>query len=375
MILFLRNAVSDGRINVKALLSFALFLSCVLSAQSNIDFSVLDTKNEKLIERFRRKHEIPGLSVSISYKNQLVYSKGFGYADVQNQKAVSPSATKFRTGSISKTMTAVALASLQEQNKVKLNESIYKYLDSLSVKDFDITIEQVLSHRAGLVRDYEKKSWCGDVTLHRNNFYQSFQQTEFISKPGSNFSYSNYGYMLLGVLIEKLTGKSLIQSKKELVLDRVGLNHTVPDDGNFDAETSVFYHRYQNQLKIVPCVDNRFNYGPGGYLSTTEDLVRLGNSYLYADRLLSKETFKQLLEPRNDEKTYGLGFIIGKDYYKNFFYGHGGAYWGGMGDLRIYPKERLVISVLINIKDNSINFGSLLDEIIFQYIDHIKKAE
>lgn len=375
MILFYRSTVHHKRISVKILQSILLLFFCALSGQATINFSVLEKKNDKLIEKFRKKHEIPGLSVSISYKNQLVYSKGFGYADIQNQKAVSPSKTKFRIGSISKTMTAVALASLQEQNKVKLNESIYKYLDSLSVKESDITIEQVMSHRSGLIRDYEKKTLCGEITLHRNNFFQSFQDTQLMFRSGTDFSYSNYGYMLLGVLIEKLTGQSLAKSKKELVLDKAGLEHTVPDDGNYDSDTSLFYYKYNDELAILPCVGSSFNYGPGGYLSTSEDLVRLGNSYLYADRLLSKETFKQLLVPRNQDKTYGLGFIIRKDYYGNYSYGHGGAYWGGMGDLKIYPKERLVVSVLINIKDNSINFDSLLDEIIFQYIDHIKKAE
>ena len=155
--------------------------------------------------------------------------------------------------------------------------------------------------------------------------------------------------------------------------DKAGLEHTVPDDGNFDEDTSKFYYRLNDELKIVPCTDCSFNYGPGCYLSTSEDLVRLGNSYLYADRILSKETFKELLVPRDEDKTYALGFITGRDFYRNYYFGHGGAYPGGMSDLRIYPKERLVVSVLINIYDNDIRLNQLLDEIIFQYLELIKK--
>lgn len=363
--------------NVKASLrgiQMIVFLFfCMAEGQNKTDFSVLDKKTDKLLEKFRKKYNIPGLSVSVSHRSQLVYSKGSGYADVENKAEVIPSKTKFRIGSISKTITSVALASLREQDKVNLKESIYKYLDSLPKKEYDITIEQLLSHKAGLVRDQQKSFLCGKNDLHRNNFYQSFQDTQLISKPGTAYRYSNYGYILLGVLLEKLSGQPLLKAKKELVLDKAGLEHTVPDDGNFDEDTSRFYYRLNNELKIVPCTDCSFNYGPGCYLSTSEDLVKLGNSYLYADKILSKETFKELLIPRNEDKTYALGFITGRDFYRNYYFGHAGAYPGGMADLRIYPKERLVVSVLINIKDDDIRLNQLLDEIIFQYLELIKK--
>lgn len=365
--------MNSTKTSLKVVQVIAFFFFCTMAGQNTTDFSVLDKKTDKLLEKFRKKYNIPGLSISVSYRNQLVYSKGSGYADVENKTEVIPSKTKFRIGSISKTMTSVALASLQEQNKVNLKESVYKYLDSLPKKEYDITIEQLLSHRAGLVRDKQKGFLCGKNNLHRSNFYQSFQDAELISRPGTSYSYSNYGYILLGVLLEKLAGESIIKAKKELVLDKAGLEHTVPDDGNFDEDTSRFYYRMNNELKIVPCTDCSFNYGPGCYLSTSEDLVKLGNSYLYADRILSKETFKELLVPRDEDKTYALGFITGRDFYRNYYFGHGGAYPGGMSDLRIYPKERLVVSVLINIYDNDIRLNHLLDEIIFQYLELIKK--
>ncbi|WP_309427906.1 serine hydrolase domain-containing protein [Chryseobacterium sp.] len=369
----IRNRINFPVFLLKMICGAVFLAFCTVSGQKNINFSVLEKKNDKLIEKFRKKYDIPGLSISVSYRNQLIYSKGSGYADVESKKEIIPSKTKFRIGSISKTMTSVALAKLQEQGKLNLHESVYKYLDSLPVKEYDITVEQLLSHRAGLVREQQKGFLCGKNDLHRSNFYPSFQETVLESKPGTAYRYSNYGYILLGVLIEKLAGKSLVAAKKELVLDKAGLEHTVPDTGNFDGDTSTFYYRNDAGLKKVPCTDCSFNYGPGCYLSTSEDLVKLGNSYLYADRILAKETFKDLLIPRNEEKTYALGFMTGRDFYRNYFFGHGGAYPGGMADLRIYPKERLVISALINIKEDDIRMNHLLDEIIFQYLELIKK--
>ena len=115
--------------------------------------------------KFLQKNEIPGLSLSISYKKEIIFSKGFGFSDLKLRKEVNPSKTKFRIASISKTLTAVSLAKLQEEGKISFKESVYKYLDSLPKTNYDITIEDLLSHKAGLVRDYG-----GSILCEKNDF-------------------------------------------------------------------------------------------------------------------------------------------------------------------------------------------------------------
>lgn len=350
-----------------------LFFSVFITAQNKNAFSHENEKVTKIITKFINKNEIPGLSLSISYKKELIFSEGFGFSDLILKKEVNPSKTKFRIASISKTLTAVSLAKLQEEGKVNFKESVYKYLDSLPKTNYDITIEDLLSHKAGLVRDYGGSILCEKNDFHKNDYYSSFNNERFISVPNVTFSYSNYGYKLLGILIEKLTDKSIQEVKKDLIINKIGLANTTHETSDYDENTTKFYYKKDKEFLEVPCLDCTFNYGPGCYLSTSEDLVKLGNAYMYKNILLKPESFSNLIKSRNQAKDYGLGFITKRDYYKNYFFGHNGGYPGAISYLRVYPNNELVISILINYRNEQIqsDLELILNEIAFIYIEKL----
>ena len=354
---------------------FFILLGGLSKAQDVQNFLQVNEKVNKLVTKFKNKNNIPGISVSISYKNRIIFSQGFGYADLDLKKGVNPSLTKFRIASISKTITSVTLAKLQEQGKVNFKESVYKYLDSLPKTFYDFTIEDLLSHKAGFVRDYGGSILCDKNDFHKVEFYKTFNNQRFSYKPKTNFNYSNYGYKLLGILIEHIYGNSIVEAKKELVIDYLGLKNTIAETNNYDENTSVFYYEKNGKLLKVPCLDCSFNYGPGCYLSTSEDLITLGNAYLYTGKLLSKESLSNLIKTRNTDKDYGLGFINKKDFYGNWFYGHNGSYPGALSYLRIYPKNELVVSVLMNYRTEEIlsKFDILNNEIAYEYNQYLKK--
>lgn len=351
-----------------------LFLFCSnLFAQEKNLFLKENDKVIRLMTKFLQKNEIPGLSLSISYKKEIIFSKGFGFSDLKLRKEVNPSKTKFRIASISKTLTAVSLAKLQEEGKISFKESVYKYLDSLPKTNYDITIEDLLSHKAGLVRDYGGSILCEKNDFHKNDYYSSFNNERFISVPNVSFSYSNYGYKLLGILIEKLTDKSIQEVKKDLIINKIGLANTTHETSDYDENTTKFYYKKDKEFLEVPCLDCTFNYGPGCYLSTSEDLVKLGNAYMYKNILLKPESFSNLIKSRNQAKDYGLGFITKRDYYKNYFFGHNGGYPGAISYLRVYPNNELVISILINYRNEQIqsDLELILNEIAFIYIEKL----
>ena len=204
-----------------------LFLFCSnLFAQEKNLFLKENDKVIRLMTKFLQKNEIPGLSLSISYKKEIIFSKGFGFSDLKLRKEVNPSKTKFRIASISKTLTAVSLAKLQEEGKISFKESVYKYLDSLPKTNYDITIEDLLSHKAGLVRDYGGSILCEKNDFYKNSFYSSYNNDRFITAPQIGFSYSNYGYKLLGILIEKISGKTIQNVKNDLIINKIGLSNT-----------------------------------------------------------------------------------------------------------------------------------------------------
>jgi CubicO group peptidase (beta-lactamase class C family) len=254
-----------------------LFLFCSnLFAQEKNLFLKENDKVIRLMTKFLQKNEIPGLSLSISYKKEIIFSKGFGFSDLKLRKEVNPSKTKFRIASISKTLTAVSLAKLQEEGKISFKESVYKYLDSLPKTNYDITIEDLLSHKAGLVRDYGGSILCEKNDFYKNSFYSSYNNDRFITAPQIGFSYSNYGYKLLGILIEKISGKTIQNVKNDLIINKIGLSNTTHETSNYDENTTKFYYKKDKEFLEVPCLDCTFNYGPGCGVCT------VGTTYIVA---------------------------------------------------------------------------------------------
>lgn len=350
------------------------FILCWINGNSQINFEEVNLKTEKNINRFLGKENVPGMSVSISYNDTLIFSKGFGYSDLENKIAVDPSKTKFRIASITKILTAATIMKISEEGLIDINKSAYFYLDSLPKKEYDFTIKQVGGHLAGIRRIPSEEKYSCDNTYEKKDFYRVFKKDSLLFKPSVDYSYSNYGYKLLGLLVEKVTHKEIRQSHKEYVIEPLKLNNTIPDSIFEDASISKFYVFENGKLKIAPCLDCTFKYAQGCYLSTSEDLIKLGNAFLFANKFLNKESLLQLLTSQKLytglKTNYGFGFITTKDFNGNFFYGHNGGYNGSYSIVYIYPKSKLVISILGNVYlHNEIN--DLVSRVIEQYINKI----
>ena len=358
--------------NKVLLILLLLNLNCSFSQN---DFEGINLKTKKLINRFIEKENVPGMSVSISYNDTLIFSNGFGYADLENKIKVDPSTTKFRIASITKTLTAATIMKMAEEELIDINKSIYFYLDSLPKKEYDFTIKQVGGHIAGLIRVPSEEKYSCDNTYSKKDFYRVFKKDSLLYKPSVDFSYSNYGYKLLGVLIEKICKKSIILCHKKYILEPLKLNNTIPDNLQKDNQISKFYFFDGNKFILAPCLDCTFKYAQGCYLSTTEDLIRLGNAFLFTNRILNKKSLLELLTPQkiyNEIKTnYGFGFICTKDFNGNFFYGHNGGYVGSYSILCVYPNSKIVIAIMTNTYLND-EINNLVSRISNYYINKIK---
>jgi CubicO group peptidase (beta-lactamase class C family) len=172
-------------------------------------------------------------------------------------------------------------------------------------------------------------------------------------------SYSNYGYKLLGVLVEKITGKTITENHRKYIIDAIGMKNTVPESKSETALVSKFYMLDKKQLNEAACLDCTFKYAAGCYLSTSEDLVKLGNAYLYPNRILQKESLVELIKSKKLKSglktNYGFGFTNASDSYGNLYYGHEGGYDSARSCLRIYPKYKIVIAVLLNCRVDNID--------------------
>jgi len=336
-------------------------------------FDKENNKTRDKLEQFLKQSDAPGMAVTISHKGSVIFSEGFGYMDLIDKTKVDPSKTKFRIASITKTITAATVARLVELDSLDFNNTASFYLDSLSKKKYDFTIKQLGGHLSGMMREPSEERFNNNYS--RKDFYRVFRLDELEFEPSTKIQYSNYGFKLLGLIVEKKCGMSITECQKKYVLDKLGLRNTTMDTGVYDSNTTKFYSIRNNQIAISPPAKCSFRYAEGCYLSTSEDMITLGNSYLYSNRILRGETLKQLIKSQHlkngDKSNYGIGFFSSTDYYGNYYYGHEGRYVGGLSLLYIYPKEELVVSCLINLDLIDKDVKSFIQEVLFRYIDKI----
>ncbi|MEX0643026.1 MAG: serine hydrolase, partial [Pirellulales bacterium] len=197
---------------------------------------------DRLMQRYLAKHLVPGASLAITDHGRLIYARGFGYADVGANKPVQPESL-FRIASITKPLTAVAIMQLVEAGKLDLDAPVYEILDGyepylergakLDERQNKITIRHLLQHRGGWDRDVSFDAMFQSVRFARalgamppaghDEIIRCMRGVPLDFEPGERFAYSNYGYCLLGRVIEKLTGQSYDEYVKEHVLAPVGI--------------------------------------------------------------------------------------------------------------------------------------------------------
>lgn len=286
-------------------------------------------------------------SVLVAQKDQTIFSGGFGLANFEHDVANTPN-TKFRIGSITKQFTAMAVMVLQEQGKLKVTEPIGKYLDDPPEAWEGITIHHLLTHTSGIpsytsMLNYRFRMAHFQTT---NDMLGRFRDKPLEFEPGEKFEYSNSGYFLLGVVIEKAAGKRYEEFLREEVLDPLGLKDT-----GYDRFKTVLQHRasgyerYGNAISHAPFLDMSQPYSAGALYSTVEDLNRWDQA-LRQRKLISEENYEAMFTPEKDHYAYGW-MVRGENSRRRIF--HGGGINGFLSFILRYPEEALCIVVLSNV--------------------------
>jgi len=323
------------------------------ASQSNSGAAARENADKQVKEWLTRG--VPGLALAVAVDGKLVYSEGFGYADLEERVPAWPT-TKFRIGSISKPLTAVALMELVEAGKVDLDAPVQKYVPSFPDKGALITVRMVAGHLGG-IRHYKE----GEFTMQKH--YASvmeglkiFEDDPLVSPPGTKFNYSSYGYNLLSAVVESASGENFLVYMQGRVFGPLGLVHTAADHNTqIVEERSRFYEIPKDgPVENAPYVDNSYKWAGGGFLSTSEDLVRFGSAllqpgFLKADTL--KVMFTSQTTSAGEETGYGIGWSVGKSKSGKLVYEHAGGSVGGTSQLIIYPETRVVVALVTNLSD------------------------
>lgn len=353
---------------------YLVFLLLTVFNGYSQNFEKPTEKTDKLVENFQGKNKIPGLAVSISYKDKMIYSKGFGVSNIETGEAIDPSKTKFRIASMTKSLTALTIGKLMEMDSIDINKSAYYYLKNLPKKEADFTVKDIGGHLAGIMRVPTGERYDCKNTYSQSDFYYTFRSDKLLFAPKTQFSYSNYGFKLLGLIIEQQCGDEITKCHRKLILDKLKLDNITPDFKNNESLQNNFYVEEKGKNLPAPCLDCTFKYAQGCYVATSEDIVKLANGIIYKSRLLKEKTLNQLIHSQqtlDGKKTgYGFGFVSRRDLYGNYYFGHSGGYDGSTTEYRIYPKESLVITVLTN-KSGNFRLDDLLNEIAFHFIQQL----
>lgn len=313
-----------------------------------------------LIDSLMRARNIPGLSIAVSVDGETVWSEGFGYAHVEQGTPVLPT-TKFRIGSISKSVTAAALAQLYEAGKLDLDAPVQRYVPSFPQKRWPITVRQVAGHIAG-IRHYRGQEFLDDRRYETVlSGLEIFQDDTLLFEPGTKYSYSTYGWNLLSAVVEGASGEQFLPYMREHVFRPLGMRQTVADhtDSIIPGRTGFYQRAADSSVINAPFVDNSYKWAGGGFLSTPEDLLRFANAHLESGFLRPEtiELFWTSQRTRDGELTnYGIGWSV-RERGGRQMVSHGGGSVGGNCLLLIYPDEKVVLAVTTNI--SSAGFGAV----------------
>lgn len=299
---------------------------------------------------------IPGVQVAVAVDGKLVWSEGFGYADVERQVPVN-AATQFRIGSVSKPLTADAVALLVQQGKLDLDAPVQRYVPSFPLKPWPITTRELAGHTSG-IRHYRGDEFLSNKPYHSvTEGLAIFESDSLLFPPGTRFSYSSYGWNVVAAAVEGASGRDFLSYMGRNVFRPLHLVHTAPDRVDslipnrtafYDADSTGTFHR-------SPPVDNSYKWAGGGFVSTAEDLVTFGAAHLAPSARLTQASLDLLMTSQHtsdgQETGYGVGWFIARDSLGHRYVFHGGGSVGGTTAFSVDRDGKIVFALCSNLTD------------------------
>ena len=350
----------------------AVFLLARCSSGPSFPYQAAITEGNRIVDSLLHAQQIPGIDAALAINGKVVWSQGFGYADLEHQVPVKPGTTRFRIGSVSKPLTMAALGLLVDEGKVDVSEEVQAYVPFFPKKKYPITIKQVGGHLAG-IRHYRDREFLSDKPYASvRQSLEIFDKDTLLFEPGTRYSYSSYGFNLLSVVIEEASGEDFLPFMQRKVFAPLKMFDTSPDkNDSIISNRSSFYHTDSlGETHNAPYVDNSYKWAGGGFLSTTADLIRFGQAHL-APGFLSGQTLKEFTTSQvltnGDSTGYGMGWArLETSGIKG--YGHTGGSVGGITAFRIYPQQQLILVLLSNSSNTS--YGAIPDRIVKLFLDN-----
>lgn len=305
---------------------------------------------EEVIQSFVEKKQFMG-SVLVARGNDILLDKGYGFANLEWNIRNSPK-TKFRLGSITKQFTAASILLLQERGKLNLNDPVKKYMPDAPATWDKITIFNLLTHTAGIpsFTSFSEYASIEPFAKTPRQLVALFRDKPLDFEPGEKFNYSNSGYVLLGYLIEQISGQKYEQFVRENIFKPLGMT-----DSGYDSNATVIPNRASgyspsaNGFVNAGYINMTIPLSAGGLYSTVEDLLRWEQS-LFGGKLLSSASLKEMTTPFKSDYAFGLGVRMVNGHQ---LIDHNGGIEGFNTELAYYPEDKVTVAVLGNVNGTS----------------------
>ncbi|MBL4885112.1 MAG: beta-lactamase family protein [Planctomycetaceae bacterium] len=330
-----------------------------------------------LISDFMTKYSVPGLSIAMAKDGKMLLAEGFGYADQQQAEKVKPSHL-FRIASISKPITSACIFRLMEEGQLKLTDTVFgpedlldRYLQGTALPEDQlrrlqaVTVQHLLEHTCGgwgnAKQDpmFDRKALNED---HRGLIQWTINNRPLTHDPGDKYAYSNFGYCLLGRIIEQVTKKSYEKSVQELVLHPAGITRMQigQDLKSKRARDEVIYYGqgedpYHKIMRV-----NRMD-AHGGWIASASDLVQFAmhvDGFPIPKDIIAPDSIKEMVRASSANPNYAKGWSVNRA--QNCW--HMGSFNGGVGVLaRLH--DGFCWAVLVNTRSKKAGFANALDRL------------
>jgi CubicO group peptidase (beta-lactamase class C family) len=332
--------------------SIILITGCAMNKEEKID---------KIFSDYN-KPGMPGAAVMVIKNGEIIFQKGYGLANVEENISVTK-ATNFRLASVTKQFTAMCILKLIDEGKLKFETRLTDIFPEFPSYGNDITIKNLLQHTSGLI-DYEDLiPDTATVQVKDKDVLAMLMQTDSTYfKPGSKHKYSNTGYALLALTVEKISGKPFRDFLSENIFKPLGMDNTVAfEKGINEVKNRAYgYTIHQDSVEFTDQSITSAVLGDGGIYSSLNDLY-IWDQALYTDKLIPKkyldESWTKGITTNGEEFPYGFGWRLENYHDKNIVY-HTGSTRGFRNIIYRIPDEKFTIVILTN-RDAGSEFSTL----------------
>ena len=343
------------------------------------------------LDEWHKAGSFPGATLGVALPNGESFGLAVGFSDRDSKTAMKPT-DRMLAGSVGKTFAAATALQLIKEGKIGLDDKIEKYLGreqwfTRLPNAKDITVRQLMNHTSGLVRYEFKEQFTKDLTANPDKVWQPAELVAYLldEKPpfeaGKGWDYSDTNYIVLGMIIEKVTGKKFYDEANRRLLKPLKLTDTIPQDGprlkglvqGYAGPNNPFGGTDAMIVNGKFAINPQFEWTGGGYVSTAHDLARWAKMF-YEGKAFSPDLLPQVVDGvaapmLGRESKYGLGAIIRKTQ-AGTSYGHSGFFPGYMTDMMYFPEHKIAVAVQVNTSVGR-SLGKPLGRVLVEMVEAI----